>query len=278
MKPGSKKWKLFMGKLYGFGAAVVIVGALFKIQHWPFAGEMLIVGLSTEALIFIFSSFEPPHEDPEWTLVYPELAHGSSDGHGHHEAIEDKATEEIAEDSSITEQLDAMLEEAKIEPELLESLGTGLRSLSDNASKLSNISDASVATNDYVDSLKNASSRIGELSNNYEKASDVIAGMAEGAGDSQTVGESLTKVSANLSQLNNVYELQLKGASEHLEASNELYQGIDEMMKNLHDSLDDTRRYKQSMGELSQNLTALNTVYGNMLNAMNMGNPGANNG
>lgn len=274
MKPGSKKWKLFMGKLYGFGAAVVIVGALFKIQHWPFAGEMLIVGLSTEALIFIFSAFEPPHEDPDWTLVYPELAHGH-DGHGH-AAIEDKAVEEIADNASITEQLDAMLEEAKIEPELLESLGSGLRSLSDNASKLSNISDASVATNDYVDSLRNASNKIGELSGNYEKASDVIAGMAEGAGDSQTVGESLTKVSQNLSQLNNVYELQLKGASEHLEASNKLYQGIDEMMKNLHDSLDDTRRYKESMGELSQNLTALNTVYGNMLSAMNMGQ--SNNG
>lgn len=263
-----------MGKLYGFGAAVVIVGALFKIQHWPFAGEMLIVGLSTEALIFIFSAFEPPHEDPDWTLVYPELAHGH-DGHGH-AAIEDKAVEEIADNASITEQLDAMLEEAKIEPELLESLGSGLRSLSDNASKLSNISDASVATNDYVDSLRNASNKIGELSGNYEKASDVIAGMAEGAGDSQTVGESLTKVSQNLSQLNNVYELQLKGASEHLEASNKLYQGIDEMMKNLHDSLDDTRRYKESMGELSQNLTALNTVYGNMLSAMNMGQ--SNNG
>jgi gliding motility-associated protein GldL len=83
MKPGSKGWKKFMAKLYGFGAAVVIVGALFKIMHWPFAGPMLVIGLSTEALIFIFSAFEPIHEDPNWELVYPELALGHSDDLDH---------------------------------------------------------------------------------------------------------------------------------------------------------------------------------------------------
>ena len=74
MKPGSKGWKKFMAKLYGIGAAIVIMGALFKIMHWPFAGPMLVVGLSTEAVIFLFSAFEPIHEDPNWELVYPELA------------------------------------------------------------------------------------------------------------------------------------------------------------------------------------------------------------
>ena len=76
MRPGSKAWKNFMAKLYGIGAAVVIVGALFKIQHWPLADVFLILGLSTEAIIFMFSAFEPPHEDPDWSLVYPELATG----------------------------------------------------------------------------------------------------------------------------------------------------------------------------------------------------------
>ena len=76
MKPGTKAWKNFMSKLYGIGAAVVIVGALFKIQHWPGAGPMLTVGLATEALIFIFSAFEPIHDEYDWSLVYPELALG----------------------------------------------------------------------------------------------------------------------------------------------------------------------------------------------------------
>src|SRR5882762_92315 len=128
---GGKKWKSFMAKLYGFGAAIVIVGAMFKIMHWPGAGPMLVVGLSTEAVIFFFSAFEPPHEEVDWSLVYPELA----GMHGEEAAqIEDKG--------SITEQLDTMLEDAKIGPELIASLGDGIRNLSDQAGKLTNITDA----------------------------------------------------------------------------------------------------------------------------------------
>jgi gliding motility-associated protein GldL len=260
MRPGGKKWKLFMAKLYGWGASVVIVGALFKIQHWPGAGPMLVAGLGTEAVIFFFSAFEPIHEDPDWTLVYPELAMGHGDGHHEEpEAIEDKG--------SITEQLDTMLEEAKIEPELIESLGTGLRSLSDNANKLSSMSDATVATDDYVSSLKGASERVDKLSHSYEKASESLMGLTADT-DGPSFGEEMMKVSQNLASLNNVYELQLKGSSQHLEATEKMYSGIQELMTNLHDSLDDTRKYKQSMGELSKNLSALNTVYGNMLSAM----------
>ncbi len=70
----SSGWKNFMAKLYGIGASIVIIGALFKIQHYQFAGLMLGIGLCTEAIIFFFSAFEPLHEDVDWTLVYPELA------------------------------------------------------------------------------------------------------------------------------------------------------------------------------------------------------------
>ena len=70
----SEGYKKFMGKVYGFGASIVLVGALFKIQHYPGASPMLVVGLLTEALIFFFSAFEPLHEELDWTLVYPELA------------------------------------------------------------------------------------------------------------------------------------------------------------------------------------------------------------
>src|SRR5512137_815960 len=70
----SSGWKNFIAKLYGLGASVVIIGALFKIQHWPMAGTMLTIGLLTEAVIFFFSAFEPLHEEVDWSLVYPELA------------------------------------------------------------------------------------------------------------------------------------------------------------------------------------------------------------
>jgi gliding motility-associated protein GldL len=259
MKPGSKKWKNFMAKLYGIGAAVVILGALFKIQHWPAASFFLIVGLSTEAIIFFFSAFEPPHEDPDWSLVYPELATGE-------QAEGDEFRKE--DQRSITEQLDDMLESAKIEPELIASLGDGMRSLSDQAKQMGEITGAAAATNEYATSLKGASTRVSELSESYAKASESLVGLTNNVDAGRNAGESLNKMSQNLTALNEMYELQLKGSREKLEAANQMFEGMGEMLTNLKNSVDDTKRYKENIAELSDNLAKLNSVYGNMLNAM----------
>ncbi len=255
MKPGSKGWKKFMAKLYGWGAAIVILGALFKIQHWPGAGLMLTIGLTTEAIIFFFSAFEPIHEDVDWTLVYPELRSGEP-AHSEVAALNDEG--------SITEQLDHMLEEAKIEPELIASLGEGLRSLSSQASKLNDIADASVATNEYTQSLKGASVKVGELTETYSRASAALTGLTESQAEGASTGEHLKRMSTNLSELNKMYEVQLS----ELQTSAQLYSGITELMQNLSASVDDTKLYRKNISELAQNLSDLNTVYGNMLSAM----------
>ena len=261
----SKKFKLTMKYIYGWGASIVIVGALFKILHWPGADIMLIVGLLTEAAIFFVSAFEPLHEEVDWTLVYPELALGHADDDLN--ALPDN----VGSDETVVEQLDNMLADSKIEPELIESLGKGMRNLSDSANKLNDISSASDATEEYVSNLKGASSKVGELSNAYDMAANSIAEITSAASGADTgFGEQLEKVSGNLSALNNVYEMQLKGASDHLQVTEQMYSGISELMSNLHSSLDDTKRYKDTMSELSANLASLNTVYGNMLSAMNV--------
>ena len=259
---GGKKWKSFMAKLYGFGAAIVIVGAMFKIMHWPGAGPMLVVGLSTEAVIFFFSAFEPPHEEIDWSLVYPELAgmHGEEGEETEHKKIEDKG--------SVTEQLDALFEEAKIGPELIASLGEGMRSLGDQASKLNNITDASVATNDYVSSVKSAAKNVSTLSDSYSKAAESLMGLTVNNDESASFGDQIVKVSKNLAALNASYELQLQGSNDHLKATSKFYDGLENLMKNLNDSVDDTRKYKDQIAQLSSNLESLNTIYGNMLNAM----------
>ena len=256
MKPGSKGWKKFMAKLYGIGAAVVIIGALFKIQHWPFAGAFLIAGLGTEAIIFFFSAFEPVHEEIDWSLVYPELRSG------------EPAREAIAQsdDGSLTEQLDNMLEDAKIEPELIASLGDGLRNLSSQASQLNDIADASVATDEYTSSLKGASEKVTQLSDTYAQASEALTGLTESQSAGSSAGEHLQRMTSNLEQLNGMYETQLK----ELQTSSELYSGITELMRNLNESVEDTKRYKENISELAANLSSLNTVYGNMLNAMSV--------
>ena len=251
----TKKGKTIMGMLYGLGAAIVIVGALFKIQHWPGAGLMLIIGLSTEALIFMVSAFEPQHMPLDWTLAYPELAGMDEDGNTIHKG-------------SAVEQLDTMLDDAKIDSELIESLGTGLRSLSTNANKLSEISDASVATNEYAESLKSASSKVSSLADDYAKASESLAVLNEAANSGANTGEQMQKMASTLEALNESYASQLQGSQQQAETMQQMYAGITALMTNLSDSVEDTKRYKENIAELSTNLTALNNIYGNMLTAM----------
>jgi len=275
MRPGTKKWKLFMAKLYGIGAAVVIIGALFKIMHWPGANAALIAGLGTEAVIFFFSAFEPLHEDPKWELVYPELALAHDEDFDLHAYIDEKGESGAhggggggGSATGITEQFDSLLEEAKIDADLLNRLGDGIRTLSDNAEGLKAVSGAAAATDSYVASLEGASEQVKTLSNTYERASESLLGLTSSADEGQSFGEQLQKVSTNLAALNNVYELQLKGSSNHLEATEKFQSQVTEMMSNLSDSVEDTKLYKENMAMLSKNLTDLNQVYGNMLKAM----------
>jgi gliding motility-associated protein GldL len=264
MKPGSKGWKKFMAKLYGIGAAVVIVGALFKIEHWPFASALLIVGLSTEAVIFFFSAFEPPHEEPDWSLVYPELAMPDSDKMALKKQNVGKASPKGVGGSGVTAQLDNMLAEAKIEPELIASLGDGMRSFSSQARQLSDVSEAATASTEYATSLRSASQKVSTLADNYAAASEALTGLTSHADESKAAGMHLQKMSENLSSLNSMYELQLV----ELEKSRVLFTDMSELMKNLADSVEDTKAYKENIATLSQNLKSLNTVYSNMLNAM----------
>ena len=254
----SRKFKLIMKYIYGWGASIVIVGALFKILHLPGADIMLIVGLLTEAAIFFISAFEPLHEEIDWSIVYPELAIG----HG------DDAHAEKPSGLTPTQELDNMLEDAKIDNDLIASLGEGMRNLSSNANALGEVSGAAGATEEYVSSLKSASTKVSGLSDAYAQASEAVLGLASTQEEGASFGEQMLKVSKNLAALNGVYEMQLKGSSESLEAQQQLQSGIKDLMSNLHDSVEDTRLYKENMAELAKNLTALNTVYGNMLNAM----------
>jgi gliding motility-associated protein GldL len=220
---------------------------------------MLVIGLSTEAVIFFFSAFEPPHEEVDWSLVYPELAgmHG------------EEAVKELEEDKgSITEQLDNMLEEAKIGPELIASLGDGIRNLSDQTGKLTKITDATIATDEYVTNMKSASKSVDALSQSYTKASESLLGLSLQKDESSSLGENIVKMSKNLSALNASYELQLQGSTDHLKATSKFYDGLTDLMKNLNDSVDDTKKYKEQIAQLSSNLESLNTIYGNMLTAM----------
>ena len=196
-----KRFKNFMAKLYGIGAAVVITGAMFKIMHWEGANIMLVVGLTTEAVIFLFSAFEKPAADYDWTLVYPELATGDASGE---------------RSLSVTEQLDNALENGGIDAALIERLGAGMKNLSETAGSLSGAVDAAGATAKYSEQLNTAATNMESLNALYsvqlenataqvERQNDVMEKLAAASGNATDLASELASLKGNLASLNSVY-------------------------------------------------------------------------
>ncbi len=270
----SKGYKNLMKMVYGYGASVVILGALFKIMHWPYCDIMLIIGLTTEAVIFALSAMEPLHAEPNWAVYYPYLLPEDERPQTAEELQAFPKPMELAggaggsSSTGITEKFDELLANAKIDQSLLDRLGSAMRDLSHNAEQLKSVSSAAAATDSYVSSLEAASNRVTALSSDYEKASVALVGITAAQSDGESMGIAMQGVSKNLTALNNVYELQLQGSSAHLEATQGFQKQVLEMMSNLSASAEDTRLYRENMAILAQNLTDLNNVYGNMLKAM----------
>ncbi len=286
----SNKFKKVMNFVYGWGASIVLMGALFKIQHWEGGGVMITLGMFTEVVIFFLSAFEPLHEEFDWSLVYPQLA-GVDDMD-----MDVAVSHHGGGSSSALEKFDALLEEGELSPELFQNLGAGLTKLNDTAGKLSDLSDASAVTNEYVHKVKEATgsmtgfsetynASVEELTNtnksvsqagvnlahSYARLSEALNKENEMAVDAnKTYGQQLETMNKNLEALNAVYAMQISNSNEQLDASKKLYGGISEMLESLEASVQDTKHYKEQVAQLGSNLQALNTVYGNMLAAMNV--------
>jgi len=273
----TSKWKALMAKLYGWGASVVIIGALFKIQHYPMAGLFLAIGLCTEAVIFFFSAFEPLKEEPDWKLVYPQLdpnysgeeigfaAVGSGGGGG----------------GAGLSQFDKMLANAGITPDVFDKLSQGLKKLTETTNNFNAMGDLAATTNEYAgtirkanESLMNLSDSVKQTARSMSDTSTVYQAIGESSRTIETGGKSyqekLEVLNKSLSALNAAYELQLRGANDHVKSSEVIYKGIENMMKDLSGSADDTKKYREQVSKLNENLASLNNVYGNMLAAMNV--------
>jgi gliding motility-associated protein GldL len=192
-----------MNFAYGMGAAVVIIGALFKIQHWTGASLMLIVGLSIEALIFGLSAFDPADKEYDWSLVYPELAGG--------EAKARKVKTESSEDTQglLSQKLDNMLKEAKIDGELMASLGNSIKNFEGAAKAISPTVDAMEGQKKYAEEIAKAASNMETLNGLYQVQLQTAERNAqinnEVAENNIKLKEQMQSLTSNLSTLNNVY-------------------------------------------------------------------------
>jgi gliding motility-associated protein GldL len=256
-------FKSIMPKVYGIGAAVVIIGAMFKILHLPGAAAMLGIGLSVEAVIFFLSAFEPPHKDPDWSRVYPELDDDFADF--------DKPAaprKQIGATDSTAQSLDKMLASANIGPDLVKSLGEGMNKMADSAKQMANLSNAAVATNEYAKNVQDASKSLLEMNKSYAVTVKAMAEMADASKDAKEYHSQVQAVTKNLGALNAVYELELQDANKHVKNMNKFYDSLGKAINSISEAGQDTEQFKNEVKSLTSNLSALNKVYGNMLSAM----------
>ncbi len=200
----SKASKKFMNMAYGLGAAIVIVGALFKIIHFeigPLTGNvMLTIGLVTEAIIFALSAFEPVDDELDWSLVYPELAGGQTSSK--------KGGNEDAQ-GLLSQKLDNLLKEAKIDGELISSLGESIRGFEGAAKNMSSTVDSIEASKKYGEELSLAAAQMESLNSLYKVQLESISKQAEindeSVENAAKLKEQMQSLASNLSSLNGVY-------------------------------------------------------------------------
>ena len=265
----SRKFKTFMGYLYGWGASVVMIGAYFKLTHIPGADFMLALGLGIEALIFFMSAFEPQHVEYAWDNVFVELEE-DWDGKERTQFATTGPTGKNAPTNVEDAMLSKMFEKMNVSEETFNKIGKGLDKLAANAGQMADISNAMAATTNYANAMDRATKSISEFSNSYvetnKKLSESLGKLDFSALDANTI----KKVAASMQSLNSIYELQLQGAEQTSAASKKLTETMNKYMDNLTASSQNAGQLNQQLTQLSQRLTALNNVYGGMLSAMNI--------
>ena len=226
-----------MNFIYGLGAAVVILGALFKLQGWPGANWMLIIGLGVEALIFVLSAFDPPtSHDWDWSKVYPQL---SPDG------------------SSSASQVGNIMKEAQLDSSVLKSVGEGMKKMAAQANNINDLAGASVAAKAYEESIKGATQSLNSVNESYSAISATAKDLAD---SSVSVKEAVG--------LTEEYKDNLKSASASLGAIVTASGQITETAANMSKAQDDAVKLQKELHDLTENLSKLNKIYVGMYDAM----------
>ena len=282
----SYKGKKVVGAVYSLGASVVIIGALFKIMHFPGAGAMLMVGMGVEALLFAIGCLDKPHTEFHWNNVFPQLL-----GHG----ADPELLEEMKSRPCPTLMGAAGGENATptLDSKELESLKAGVANLAKTANQLNELATVTTATNNLTAKLdaasqaaeqfaqagKNVVEKSAELGNTYTQ---VTEDMQKVVADTKTYENQVVAVSAQLQKLNAVYELQLNALQSQVDAykaQTEKVAGVTTQVETLvasvqtmntvaAEALKSQEAYAAGAKQLANQVADLNKVYGNMLNAL----------
>ncbi|MBS1654489.1 MAG: gliding motility protein GldL [Bacteroidetes bacterium] len=259
--------------LFSFFAAVVILGALFKIRHWPAADEMITTGLLSEVIVFLLMAFVvPAPEEFYWQRFFPNITE--------HPDVEKARTGKFEmtplslagtggnNGNPALQRFEDMLMEADITPANLGRLGENFKKLGSTVDKMSDITDVVSATSDYTAKTKEAATALGTMKDAYLGAAQGIQHFNNAADGTKQFHEQVQVLTKNLSSLNTIYELELQDTNNHLKAMNSFYSNLVSASQAMQGSVDDAKKAHEQIAALANNLGRLNQVYGNMLSAM----------
>ncbi|MBL7762964.1 MAG: gliding motility protein GldL [Chitinophagaceae bacterium] len=271
----TKNGQWWLNFLFSFFAAVVIMGALFKIRHWPYADEMITAGLLSEVIVFLLMALVvPPPEEYHWERFFPNLTEHpdvEKARTGRFEITPLVAGNAGSNGNPALTKLDDMLREADITPANLGRLGDNFKKLGTTVDKMSDITDVVAATGDYTAKTKEASAALGSMKDAYLGAANTVQQFNNAAEGTKQFHEQVQVLTKNLSSLNTVYELELQDTNNHLKVMNRFYGNLVQASEAMQGSVDDAKKAHDQIAVLANNLGRLNQIYGNMLSAMQGG-------
>lgn len=264
-------YQKFTALAYGLGASVVIIGALFKIMHWPGAGIVLTIGMCTEAFLFALSAFDKPHVEYKWDRVYPQLNEDEEGGTatGLVNANTNAAEEKRLELQKIREMVDGEMQNLK----------DGIHSLNVTAGQLTDLSSAAAASGEYTNTLRQASSAASAFASSQQSLKEasesldssyknIAASISSASQGSQSFAAQMDGINKNISTINSVFELQVKSVNEQNEAMKTLASAVKTIETSLNGSAAEAEEYKKQVALLASQMKSLNSIYGGMLSAM----------
>ena len=267
----SKTGQKLINFLFSFFAAVVILGALFKIRHWPNADGMITIGLLAEVVVFLLMALVvPPVEEYHWERYFPNITE--------HPDVEKERTGKFEmtpialnggnSGNPALQQMDKMLQDADISPTNLKKLSEGFQKFGTTVSQIKDTADVVAATNDYTAKTKEATTALVQMKDVYTSAASTMGHFNNAADSTKQFHEQVQVMTKNLGSLNTIYELELQDTNNHLKAMNKFYSNLAEASQAMSGSVEDAKAAQTQIANLAKNLGSLNQIYGNMINAM----------
>lgn len=271
----TKKARAVLNVIFSVGAAVVIFGALAKIEHWGGAmGRALEVGMLCETFVFILMAFQPAEENYYWERFFPDINVSPEEEEKRTGAFKptylNTQTNGHSNNPALTG-MDKMLQEADVTPANLKRLSDNFQRLGTTVEKMSDVADVVSATGEYTQHTKEASAALVKMRDVYSNAANAVASFNNSAQSTHDFHDQIQQMTKNLASLNAMYELEMKDTNNHLAAMKHFYTNMTTASQSMAASIEDSKKTQEQVALLAKNLSNLNAVYGNMLSAMQGG-------